>query len=80
MRLVSFTATYSDLPSAQQTALQQHIQGVLNALQATDTVQPGEQYLFTSPTGLTTPVVATHPLKATVSYHLDTSSPPIEAV
>ncbi len=73
VRLISFTATYSDLPTAQQTALKQHIQGVLNALQATDTVQPGEQYLFTSPAGLTSPVVATQPLKATLSYHLDTS-------
>ena len=74
VRLVSFTATFSDLPTAQQTALKQHIQGVLDALQSTDTVQPGEQYLFTSPAGLTSPVVATQPLQATLSYHLDTST------
>ncbi len=73
VRLISFTATYSDLPNVQQAALKQHIQGVLDALQATDMVQPGEQYLFTSPAGLTSPVVATQPLKATLSYHLDTS-------
>ena len=73
VRLISFTATYSDLPTTQQTALKQHIQDVLDALQSTDTVQAGEQYLFTSPAGLTSSVVATQPMQATLSYHLDTS-------
>ncbi len=73
IHLISFTATYSDLPATQQAALQQHIQSVLDALQSTDMVQPGELYLFTSPAGLTSPVTATQPLQATLSYHLDTS-------
>ncbi len=61
----------ADLPTAQQTAVKQAVQDALNTLQATDTVQPGEQYI--SPFGSTLVQTATQPLRATLTLHLDTN-------
>ena len=68
-REIAFSAIMADLPLAQQTAVKQAIQAALNTLQATDVVQPGEQYL--SPSGTTLVKTATQPLQATLQFHLD---------
>ncbi len=70
-RDITFSATTADLPTAQQTALKQTIQDTLNTLQATDTVQSGEQYV--SPSGKTLVQTATQPLNATLNLRLDTN-------
>lgn len=69
-RDISFIASLTDLPTAQQTTLKQAIQASLNTLQSTTTVQPGEQYVYSS-SGNTTMKTATQPLNATLSLHLD---------
>ncbi len=79
-RDISFSATLADLPPSQQAALKQAVQDALNHIQATDTIQPGEQYA--SPSG-STPVAspfgqilvqtATQTLNATLNLHLDTN-------
>ncbi len=70
-REIAFSATMADLPTTQQTAVKQAVQDALNTLQATDTVQPGEQYI--SPSGSTLVQTATQPLHATLNLHLDTN-------
>ncbi len=70
-RLIAFNASLADLPDAQQAALKQAIQAALNTLQSTDTVQPGEQYVYASSSGGTTVKTATQPLQATLQFHLD---------
>lgn len=44
--LISFIPTLSDLSAAQQAKLDHAIQHTLDALTSSDTVQPGEQYLY----------------------------------
>ena len=70
-RVLSFAASMSNLPDAQQTALKQAIQVTLNSLQSTDTLQYGEQYVYTPPSSTATIKTATQPLNATLSLHLD---------
>jgi len=70
-REIAFSATMADLPTVQQTAVKQTIQDTLNTLQATNTVQPGEQYV--SPSGKTLVQTAAQPLNATLNLHLDTN-------
>ena len=70
-RLITFNASLADLPGAQQTAMKQAIQGALNTLQSTASVQPGEHYLYAPPNSSATGKVATQPLNATLSLHLD---------
>ncbi len=70
-RLITFDASLADLSSTQQTALKQTIQLALNTVQATDIVQPGEHYLSAPPNGGATLKIATQPLHATLSLHLD---------
>lgn len=70
-RQITFSASLTDLPTAQQTAVKQTIQASLTALQATDTVLPGEQYVSLSGTILVK--TATQPLNATLNLHLDTN-------
>lgn len=72
-RLITFDPTLTDLSAAQRTVLIQHIQVVLTSLQSTAIVQPGEQYASTSPAGLLSTLTANQPLKATLSFHLDTN-------
>ncbi|HLJ35945.1 MAG TPA: hypothetical protein VKU38_19965 [Ktedonobacteraceae bacterium] len=72
-RLISFVGSLDSLPGSQRTSLTRSIQSTLNALQSTTTVQPGEPYYNVqspSPNSLAT---ATQPLKATLSFHLDTN-------
>ena len=71
LRLITFNATLADLPNTQQTALKQAIQAALDRLQSTDTVQPGEKYLYASSSGGTTVKIATRPLQATLRFQLD---------
>ncbi len=70
-RQIVFTPTLADLPDVQQTALKQTIQNALNRLQSTDTVQPGEQYVYAPSSGAAMLKIATQPLNATLSLHLD---------
>ncbi len=72
--LISFIPTLSNLSPAQQEKLHYAIQTTLDALTSSDTVQPGEQYLRTNAAGSATQVTATQPLKATLSFHIDTES------
>jgi len=68
--LITFTTSFSDLTPAQQQPLFQAAQKALDALQASDTVQPGEQYAdLNAPQFIAT---ATTPLRATLRYQLDT--------
>lgn len=69
--IISFAATFSSLPAAQRTTLFNATQAALNALQSTDTVQPGEQYVDLS--ALHFIATATQPLKATLRFQLDTN-------
>lgn len=70
-RDISFIASLTDLPVAQQTALKQALQASLNTLQSTTTVQPGEQYVYSTSSSNTTMKTATQLLNATLSLHLD---------
>ncbi|MHB8596463.1 MAG: hypothetical protein ACYDER_06590 [Ktedonobacteraceae bacterium] len=72
-RLIAFNATLADLPTILQTALKQTIQAALNSLQATDTVQPDEQYAYAPSSGGTITKTATQPLQAALHFHLDTN-------
>lgn len=67
--VVEFTLQSSMLSSSQFTALSNVIQTYFDTFQATDTVQPGEQYASASaPNNVAT---ATQPLKATLNVRLD---------
>jgi hypothetical protein len=69
--VVEFTLDSSMLSSTQFTALSNAIQTYFNTFQATDTVQPGEQYVAANaPSNVAT---ATQALKATFKLHLDTN-------
>jgi len=66
--VVSFTADSSMLPAAQYTALVNATQAFLNSLQATDTVQPGEQFVdLNAPRSIAT---ASQPLRSTLPQHI----------
>jgi hypothetical protein len=70
--VIEFTLDTSMLSSAQFTSLSNAIQTYFNTFQATDTVQPGEQYVeANAPNNVAT---ATQALKATFKLHLDTNS------
>ena len=69
--VVSFTADPSLLPAAQYTALVTATQAYLQSLQATDTVQPGEQFVdLNASRSIAT---ASQPLRATLHFRLDTN-------
>ncbi len=70
-RVISFTASMSNLSNAQQTVLKQSIQIMLNSLQSTDTLSTGEQYVYKQTSNETIVKTATQPLAATLSLHLD---------
>jgi len=68
--LITFAASFSDLAPAQQQPLFQAAQKALDALQSSDTVQPGEKYAdLNAPEFIST---ATTTLRATLRYQLDT--------
>ena len=70
--IIEFTLTSSMLSSAQLASLDNAVQTFFNTLQATDTVQPGEQYVdVNAPNDIAT---ATQPLKATFRLHLDANA------
>ena len=73
IHLITFTPSFQNLTPAQQQVLGQHIQNVLQTLNATAPVLPGEQYFYTSLTGETSVVTARQPIQASVAYHLETS-------
>jgi len=69
--IVEFTPSLSMLPDAQRALLIQAIQAQLDTFQATDTVQPGEQFAdLQAPHFIQT---ATQPLKAAIHFQLDTN-------
>ena len=68
--LINFTASFSDLTPAQQQPLFQAAQKTLDALQSSDTVQPGEQYADLNAPQFT--ATASSPLRATLRYQLIT--------
>lgn len=69
--VVEFTLDSSMLSNAQFTSLSHAIQTYFNTFQATDTVQPGEQYaVANAPNNVAT---ATQPLRATFNMRLDTN-------
>ncbi len=70
-RIISFTASMTNLSNAQQTELKQAIQATLNTLQSTDTLQAGEQYVNAQPAGEPVVKTAAQPLNATLRLHLD---------
>lgn len=72
-RLISFVGSLSYLPSNQRTSLTRSIQSALNTLQSTTIVQPGEPYYNVQSTQPNSLETATQPLKATLSFHLDTN-------
>ncbi len=74
LRLITFSATLADLPNTRQTALKQAIQTALDRLQSTDTVQPGEQYLYAPSSGTASVKTATQPLQATLRFKLDANT------
>ncbi len=73
IRLITFNASLDILPVDQQTAVRHTLQETLNTLQSTSIVQPGEHYLTASPSGLVVTRTATQPLKAILSFTLDTN-------
>lgn len=70
--LLTLPISLDALPVVQQAALAQQMQSLLDTLQSSDTVQPGEHYII----GLDTPQVqiAREPLSATLRFHLETST------
>lgn len=69
--VVEFALDSTMLSSAQFTSLSHAIQSYFNTFQATDTVQPGEQYVVANaPNNVS---MATQPLQATFKLHLDTN-------
>lgn len=70
--LITFAASFNDLTPAQQQPLFQAAQKALDALQSSDTVQPGEKYAdLHAPQFIAT---TTTPLHATLRYQLDTNA------
>ncbi len=72
-RLISFVGSLDSLPGNQRTALTRSIQSTLDTLQSTTIVQPGEPYYNVQAPPPTSLATATQPLKATLSFHLDTN-------
>src|SRR5207244_80012 len=67
--IITFSESLDMLPTVQRYALANTAQSAINALQFTDTVQPGEQYIdirsnFSAD-------IATRPLHASLSFQLD---------
>jgi hypothetical protein len=69
--VITFTATPAMLPTNQRTAVLQAAQALLNTMQSTATVQPGEHYVDLQAPGFT--ANATQPLHATLRLQLDTN-------
>lgn len=69
--LITFTASFNDLPPAQQQPLFQAAQKALDALQSSDTVQPGEKYADVNAPGFIATAATT--LRATLRFQLDTN-------
>jgi hypothetical protein len=70
--LITFSVSFNDLPPAQQQPLFQAAQKALDALQSSDTVQPGEKYADLNAPGYT--ATATAMLHATLRFQLDTNT------
>lgn len=70
--LITFSATFNDLPPSQQQPLFQAAQKALDVLQSSDTVQPGEKYADMSAPGFI--ATASTTLRATLRFQLDTST------
>lgn len=68
--LITFSASFNNLTPAQQQPLFQAAQKALDALQSSDTVQPGEKYADMNALGFI--ATATTSLRATLSFQLDT--------
>ncbi len=73
VRLITFNASLNNLPSTPRNALIHTLQDTLNTLQSTSIVQPGEHYLYTSPSGSVSTRIATQQLRATLHFNLDTN-------
>ncbi len=73
VRLITFNASFNNLPSAPRNALIHTLQATLNTLQSTTTIQTGEHYLLTSSSGADVATTATQTLKATLHFNLDTN-------
>lgn len=70
--LITLPVSLSHLPGSQREALIQATQSLLDTLQSTEIVQPGEHYLEAEePYQVHT---ATQPLQATLRFHLDTDT------
>ncbi len=72
-RLISFVGNLSNLPNNQRSMLTRSIQSALDALQSTTIVQPGEPYYNVQSSHSNSLDIATQPLRATLSFHLDTN-------
>jgi hypothetical protein len=70
--LITFAVSFNDLTPAQQQPLFQATQKALDALQSSDTVQPGEKYVDMNAPGFIS--TATTTLRATLRYQLDTNT------
>ncbi|HZS77253.1 MAG TPA: hypothetical protein VFA41_11625 [Ktedonobacteraceae bacterium] len=71
--VITFSASMTNLPAAQHDALVKAAQTALDALTASDTVQPGEYYASLSSANNQYIATATAPLKATMHFQLDTN-------
>lgn len=71
--VITFSASMTNLPTSQHDALIKAAQTVLDALSASDTVQPGEHYASLSSANNQYIATATAPLNATIHFQLDTN-------
>ncbi|HLG63606.1 MAG TPA: hypothetical protein VKY19_16820 [Ktedonosporobacter sp.] len=80
--VINFSISLDSLPSTQQPAFMQAIQAAIDAAQLTDTVRPGERYVISSHDPACKPApgeplcyaTAKQPLKATLSWQMDTDA------
>lgn len=69
-RIIIFSESLATLAADQRTALVQETQATLDSLQSSEIVQPGEQFVHAQPKSLVD--TAVRPLRATLSFQLDT--------
>ena len=76
-QLLSFSASLSQLSTGQFNVLYSAVQNIFDSGPKTTTLEPGEHYLYTSPTnnveGLSTIVTASNPLLATIHFQTNVS-------
>lgn len=85
--LITFSVSLATLPGEQRTALIQVARAAIDTQQSTDTVQPGELYALSPQDPACKPsfpeplcyVTAKQPMKATLSFQLDTDAAANEA-